>query len=380
MSCTSILDKDDRKKIVDLLDGDISGWFGNNTGGPYLQEFEKQFANYLGAKHAYTVSSGSVSIYVALRALNIGLYSQVAVPSYTHIGSVAPILLAGGLPVFVDVDEYGNMDPEDLRRVLDTDNGETDAVIVVHQLGMPCDMDGIRKVIEEVEEKRNCPIIEDASHALGSTYFDKKAGTLGDIGCFSIGGGRTKIIGTGEGGMVITDDEKLAEKCRNIRNHGDRVTDVSYRCFNFRMSELNALIGLLQMKHLPTLLPWQEMGATSIISQLPKFLSVLRTPSGRHTNRYLIGCRYETELATETHDEFLTRVRNKIQCGEPRRNISGGYSKLVSDIKLYQMLPIKPRPLPQSHALVKDSVWIDWHRYPRTEADITELLKAMENV
>ncbi len=198
-------------------DRDISGWFHNNEGGPYLRQFQEVFAGFCGAKHAFALSGGSASIYTALKACGVGRDDKVAVPSYAHIGSVAPIVLTGGEPVFVDVNERGNMDPEDLRRVVKED---FKAVIVVHQLGLPCEMDAIK------DASKGLFIIEDASHALGAEYRGKKAGVLGDIGCFSVGGGKTKTIGTGEGGMIVTDDDELAEKCKNIRNHGDRYFDI----------------------------------------------------------------------------------------------------------------------------------------------------------
>ena len=136
---------------------------------------------------------------------------RVVVPSYTHVGSVAPILLAGAKPIFADVDINGTIDPN----LIDWTGAK--ALIAVHMLGMPCNMDLIKKNFGGY-------IIEDASHALGSEYKGKKCGSLGNVGAFSVGGGRTKTIGCGEGGMVTTDNAEIAEKVKNIRNHGDRAS------------------------------------------------------------------------------------------------------------------------------------------------------------
>lgn len=347
--------------VVELLQNhDISGWFGNNEGGDYLRLFQQCFAAYCDSAHAYTTSSGTAAIYVALRACGVGRGDSVIVPSFTHIGSVAPIVLAGAKPVFIDVDIHGTLDPKMM------DMHYAKAVIAVHMLGMPCDMD-------EIKKRFGGFIIEDASHALGAEYKGKKAGTLGDIGCFSIGGGRTKTIACGEGGMITTNDDSLAEKCKNIRNHGDRVTDVDYPCFNFRMSELNALVGLLQMPRLQMLNKWQLDNADYFMQRLPAFLQVLKAPSYAKTVRYMISCLFDDEIAGFSRNIFLRRlVDQKWNGGVPRKNIGGAWGKLVSDIKYYHKYARER--LPMSEKLRDESVWIDYHRFPRTKEEIDKLL------
>lgn len=349
---------------------DISGWFKNNDGGQYLQKFQHKYAKFCGAKHAFGVASGSSSIYIALKACGIGEGDHVVVPAYTHVGSVAPVVLAGARPVFVDVDEYGNLDPSDLSRVkakMRKEGKNIDAVIVVHQLGMPCKMDEIKEIPE------GAVIIEDASHSLGAEYKGKQVGTLGDIGCFSIGGGRTKIIGVGEGGMITTNDDSLAEKCKNIRNHGDRNTDVDYFCFNFRMSDLNAAIGYMMMDRVPFLIDWQIRNAEYIIENLPDYIDVLPTPGDVKTIRYIIGCGYRGRA----RDGFLSQLK-RFQVG-PRQFVGGGYTKLVSDVTFYTHFA-QYSDLTMSRRLRDESVWIDYHRYPRTKTDIDELLNVLKGL
>ena len=353
-----------------LRNEDISGWFKNNNGGPYLQKFEKIYADYVEAKHAIVVASGSTSIYTALKAIGVDRDDLVAVPSYTHIGSAAPIVLAGGIPLFVDVDEYGNFSAEDLMRYLDKDDltyegKKLKAIVVVHQLGMPCDVDRLPKGI---------PVIEDASHALGSKYKGRYIGNLGKLGCFSIGGGRTKTIGTGEGGMIVTNDPELAERCHNMRNHGDRSMDCDYFCFNFRMSELNAMLGYLQMVEIQKYNDWQMKNAKYIMENLPDYLEVPPTPDYAESVRYIIGCIINEDKAGMTRNEFLAEIRRRgFEGGIPRKFIGSGYTKLLSDVKYYQQFP--SHSLPGSRKLIDKAVWIDWHRYPRSREEIDELLE-----
>lgn len=364
--------------VVKQLKGkDISGWFGNATGGTFLQDFQTKFAEYCGVKHGVAVSSGSASIYVALRACGVDKGDYVAVPAYTHIGSVAPIVLAGAKPLFIDSDKYGNLSPSDLEKATQ-DKQNVKAAVCVHLLGVPCEMQRIKNVLENHTNK--VYIIEDASHALGSEYKGKRCGSLGDIGCFSIGGGRTKTIGTGEGGIIVTDNDDLAEKCRNIRNHGDRYTDVDYFCFNFRMSELNAVVGLSQMRKLETLVEWQIKKAEYLLAKLQSFLSVPEPPAHVKTTRYLLGCEYKGKRLSR--DEFFSRLaealnKKGIENGVPRKNVSKGQTKLISQVKYYQKFK---RVCPSAQSLMEKSIWIDWHRYPRTEEEIDQLIETMEEV
>lgn len=360
----------DLSPIMYLLENeDISGWYKNADGGGNLRFFQNCFAEYCGTKHAYGVSSGSAAIYVALKACGIGKGDKVIVPAYTHIGTVAPVILAGAEPIFADVNAIGNINIYDVD---DSDLKEADALIAVHMVGTPCSMEAIRKYYSGF-------IIEDASHALGTKYNNKKAGNLGDVGCFSIGGGRTKTIGTGEGGMITVSDDKLAEKIRNIRNHGDRYSDVDYFCFNFRMSELNALVGLLQMQKIEKLVEWQRKNAKYIIRNLPNILEPLQRSwvfEVLEPSYYMINCICRNNAI---RDIFLQKLKEKQwDGGVPRMNISGGWTKLICDIEYYRKY--RKKALPISEMLMERTVWIDWHRYPRTQQEIDTMLQNLNTV
>lgn len=360
------------KVIGNLLNnGDISGWFKSHDGGNFLQAFQKRFADFCGTSHAFAVSSGSASIYVALRSVGVGEGDYVLVSPYTHIGTVAPIILCGARPLFVDTDSYGNIDPRCMEETA-KHTMKAKAVIAVHICGMPCDMDGIN----DVAKMHNLWVIEDASHALGAKWKGIKAGNLGDIGCFSVGGGRTKTIGTGEGGVVTTNNADLAAKIRNIRNHGDRVDDCPYFCFNFRLSDLQALIGLIQMMNVQTMIDWQVRNAEHIIKHLPDYLHVYDPPEHAEPVHYMVDCRFHDEMHGRDRSDFLKFLNNVgLGCGVPRRNIGAGFSKLISDIRYYKSYAVA---VPNAEKVRDSSIWIDWHRPPRNTADADELLKILD--
>lgn len=357
----TILGDIDLSSIIELLkSGHLCGWWKSPNGGPYLQEFERRFAEYNGVKHAISVSNGSASIYVALRACGIEENDLIAVSPYTHIGSLAPITLAGATPIFIDVDEHGNIDPEDTQKCLL--KNPIKAIIAAHQIGLPCELD---------ELPHSVPIIEDCSQALGAEYKGRKVSSIGDVGCFSLGGDMTKTISTGEGGMIVTDNDRIAEICRNIRNHGEK-NGADYSCFNFRMSDLQAAVGLVQMDSMQFQIDWQTRNAEFIISALPDFLEFSEPPSHIKPAYYIIGTRFLCKKAGRSRNSFLEALRAKgIDQGIPRKTIGTGYSELLYEIPFYKRFA---RKCPVAEKLRDESVWIDWHRYPVTREEISDQL------
>lgn len=351
----------DWSSIVELLkSGNLCGWWKSSNGGPYLQEFERRFADYIGVNHAIGVSSGSASIYVALRACGIEEDDLVAVSPYTHIGSLAPITLAGAIPVFIDVDEHGNIDPKGTQKCLL--KNPVKAVIAAHEIGLPCELD---------EFPRSIPIVEDCSQALGAGYKGRKVGSVGDVGCFSVGGDMTKTISTGEGGMIVTDDDRIAEICRNVRNHGEK-NGANYPCFNFRMSDLQAAVGLLQMDSLASQVDWQSRNAEFIASVLPDCLEFPELPTYMKPANYIVGCHFLSNKAGMSRNSFLEAVKKKgLDTGRPRKTIGAGYSQLLYEVPFYKRFA---RKCPAAEKLRDKSVWIDWHRYPITREEISNHL------
>ncbi len=211
--------------------------------GKLVKEFEGAFASYIGSKYAVAVSSGTAALHVALISLGVGPGDEVAVPSYTFYSTASSVILSGARPIFIDVDiKTGTMDPSDLASKI-TD--KTKAVIPVHIHGHPADLDSIREVLGD----REIYILEDAAQAHGALYKGSKVGSLGEAGAFSFY--PTKNMTTGEGGIITTDDEYVYERAKAIRDQGQiSKYEHHYIGFNYRMTEINAAIGIVQLRKL----------------------------------------------------------------------------------------------------------------------------------
>lgn len=211
--------------------------------GSVVTEFESRFADYCGARHAIGVNSGTAALHAALLAAGIGPGDSVVVPAFTFFATASSVSMCGATPLFADVDPGTfNIDPESAAALIRPD---TRAIIGVHLFGQPFDVGAVREVCND----NGLILIEDAAQAHGAEYHGKRAGSLADIGCFSFY--PTKNMTAGEGGMVTTDDDALAERVRLFINHGQSKkylhTAVGY---NYRMTNIGAAIGLVQLDRL----------------------------------------------------------------------------------------------------------------------------------
>ena len=243
-----------------------SGWL---TQGPKVAEFEKNFAKYVGSKYACATSSATTALHMALLALGIKRGDKVATVSHTYIATVNSILYCGAEPIFVDVNLNDfTMDVKELEKCLN--DNDISAVIVVHQMGMPCDLN---KIVE-LTKRFNVPLIEDAACAAGSKIkfngiWEMIGKPHGDIACFSFH--PRKIITTGEGGMITTNNKEYDELFRQLRQHGITVNDLvrhnakniiveEYPIlgYNYRMSDVHASIGIEQLKKLDFIINYRR--------------------------------------------------------------------------------------------------------------------------
>ncbi len=208
--------------------------------GSVVAEFESRFADYCGATHAVGVNSGTAALHAALLAAGIGPGDSVIVPAFTFFATASSVSMCGATPLFADVDAATfNIDPESVRDLVRPD---TRAIVGVHLFGQPFDVTAVREVCDD----RGLVLIEDAAQAHGAEYHGKRAGSLADLACFSFY--PTKNMTTGEGGMVTTDDDALAEKVRLFINHGQsRKYLHSAVGYNYRMTNIAAAIGLTQL-------------------------------------------------------------------------------------------------------------------------------------
>jgi dTDP-4-amino-4,6-dideoxygalactose transaminase len=232
-----VLGDEERENLDEVLDS------GRFLQGPYVEEFEEKWANYVGTDHAVAVTNGTTAIQLTLKALGMEPGEEVVVPSLTFGSTATAVVHQAGVPVFADIDrELYTLDHTDLERCV-TD--ETFAIMPVHLYGHPAEMDEIREFADE----HDLYVIEDAAQAHGASYKGNKVGSIGDAGCFSFYA--TKNITTGEGGIVTTDDNELAEELRTLRSHGMANRDVHVTLgYNYRMSELNGAIGAAQVDRL----------------------------------------------------------------------------------------------------------------------------------
>jgi perosamine synthetase len=219
--------------------------------GKVAREFEKEFAAYIGVKHAIYVNSGTAALHLALESLEIAPGSEVITTAFTFIASSNSITFIGGIPIFADISpKTFNIDPEAIERAI---TSKTKAIMPVHIFGLPANM----PVIQEIAEKHNLKIIEDAAQGHGGKIHGKHVGCFGDVGCFSFFA--TKNMITGEGGMITTDNDEIADKARSIKNHGRAASSTGgykhYRIgFNLRAPDYSAAIGRIQLKKLDDLI------------------------------------------------------------------------------------------------------------------------------
>ncbi|MCS7116070.1 MAG: DegT/DnrJ/EryC1/StrS family aminotransferase [Nitrososphaerales archaeon] len=212
--------------------------------GEQNRYFEREFANFLGIKYAVAVSSGTAALHLALLACGVKEGDEVITVSHTFVSTVSMIIACGAKPVLVDIDpKFYTMDPNEVEKAI---TNKTKAIIPVHLYGHPVDLDPIM----EIAEKHGLYVIEDAAQAHGAEYKGKKVGGLGHIGCFSFYPSKNMMVG-GEGGMVVTDDEDLERDIRMLANHGRSDKDTFVKLgYNYRMSEIHAAIGRIQLMKL----------------------------------------------------------------------------------------------------------------------------------
>lgn len=229
------MDKKEQQAILEVIK--------NNdmlVGGRQVEQFEKEYAKYIGTQYAIAVNSGTAALTIAIRTLDIK--EEIITTPVSFVATPESILLAGAKPSFIDIDRNTwNINPYDFE---DSITDDTKAIIPVHLYGLPCDMDRIKKIAYE----NDLYVIEDACQAHGATYKNKKVGSIGDIGCWSFYATKNMTTG-GNGGMITTDNKEIYEQAKLLREHGgaNQATMIGY---NARMNTINAAIGRIQLKKL----------------------------------------------------------------------------------------------------------------------------------
>jgi perosamine synthetase len=224
-----------------------SGWISSI--GPFVERFERALADYCGSAHGIAVANGTVALHLALTALGIGKGDEVIVPDLTFVATANAVAYTGARVVLADAEAATwNLDPAAVERAITT---RTRAIVPVHLYGHPCDMDAINAIAR----RHRLHVVEDAAEALGAEYQGRKTGTLSRIGTFSFYANKT--ITTGEGGLCVTDDARLAARMRFLKDHAMSKTRRYYHPeigFNYRLTALQAAVGLAQAERLPSLI------------------------------------------------------------------------------------------------------------------------------
>ena len=231
------------KEITYIDEAVRSGWISSR--GKFIEKFENEFAKYCGVKYGIAVSNGTAALHLALVALRIKKGDEVILPALTYVACANAITYCNAKPIFIDSHpDYWGLDPAKIEEKI---TKKTKAIMAVHLYGHPCDMEPILKIAK----KYNLYLIEDCAEAHGAEYKGRKVGSFGDISCFSFYG--NKIVTTGEGGICLTNNKKLVEKMRILRNQGMNPKRRYWHDvvgFNYRMTNLQAAIGVAQVKKL----------------------------------------------------------------------------------------------------------------------------------
>lgn len=237
--CKPIISKEEKDAVMNVLDS------GMLASGKQVTEFENHFAEYIGVKYGIAASSGTTALHAALSCAGIEKGDKVVTTPFTFIASANSILYCGAKPIFADIDPCTfNVDSDNLEIILKKDEG-IKAILVVHLYGLPCDM----QRISELATEYNIKVIEDCAQAHGAAINGKKVGSFGQAAAFSFY--PTKNMTTGEGGIVVTDDEVIMERCRKAVNHGRAGRYLHDTLgYNYRMTNIAAAIGLVQLGRL----------------------------------------------------------------------------------------------------------------------------------
>lgn len=297
-----VLSAEAKANVNDALD---TVWI--SSAGKYVDEFESGFAKYLGLKHGITTTNGTTALHTALLALGIGEGDEVIVPAFSMIATFFSIMYTGAKPVFVDVEmETYNIDPSLIEEKI---TKRTKAIMPVHIYGHPCDMDPII----EIAKKHGLYVIEDAAEVHGAEYKGRKCGTMSDIACFSFYG--NKNITTGEGGMVLTNNDELAERARSYKDlcHSEKRFIHNEVGYNYRMTNLQAAIGAGEILHIEERIAkkqWMANEYAKQLSDLPGLRLPITKPNVKNVY-WMYAVLVDEDTFGMSKDEIRAALNNK---------------------------------------------------------------------
>lgn len=338
--------EEEKKAVCEVIDSGILSrflgcWHDDFYGGPQVREMEKEWAEYFGAKHAISVNSCTSGLYCAVAAGGVEPGDEVIVSPYTMSASATAALVNNAIPVFADIEEDCYcIDPESVKKKI---TPKTKAIVAVDIFGLPYDADAINQIAKE----HNLCVIEDTAQAPGAKNRGKFAGTLGDMGVFSLN--YHKHIHSGEGGVITTDSDELAEKLQLVRNHaevvvGDKGTKdiVNMVGFNYRMTEMEAAVSRCQLKKLDSLLSKRQENCAYLSEKLGE-IPAIEAPKIREgcTHAfYMQPFKFSEEIAGVSREVYINAVKAELAPSELREAegvlIGCGYVKPLYLEPIYQ--------------------------------------------
>ena len=342
-----VMGEEEAKAAYDVVRGGVLSkflgcWDPDFFGGEQVQAFEKEWAAHFGCKHAVSVNSNSSGLLCALGALEIGPGDEVIVSPYSMSVSASAPLIYGALPVFADIEEdMFCLDPASVEAKI---TPRTKAILAVDLFGLPFD----REALGKIADAHGIPIVEDAAQAPNATWRGRFAGTLGRLGVFSLN--YHKHIHTGEGGVIATDDDDLAMRCRLIRNHAEAVVDgMPYRGslvnmigFNLRMTEVEAAIGRVQLKKLSGLVEERRRNVAYLESKLSRlgFLTLPKVRAGCTHAYYQHALLMDADAVGISRDRYVEAVAAELPLTDLRESdgplVNPGYVRPLYLQSLYQ--------------------------------------------
>ncbi|WP_295738887.1 aminotransferase class I/II-fold pyridoxal phosphate-dependent enzyme [uncultured Helicobacter sp.] len=339
-----------------LLDAFFSSWISSS--GRYITQFEEAFALYCGVGQGVSVFNGTVALHLALHALGITQGDEVIVPDLTFAATINAVLLAGATPVIVDIEEDSwCISPQAIESAI---TPRTKAIIPVHLYGQVCDMEAIMNLAK----KYKLYVIEDCAEAHGAEFDGKKVGSFGDVGCFSFFG--NKVITTGEGGMCVCNDKALSEKMRILRDHGMDKHKRYWHSevgFNYRMTNIQAALGLAQLERIDEILYHRERYE----KQYKQILGSLIIPQAHLAGRKKITWLASFLFRGENKDEFMQKLKKN---GIDSRN----FFYPLSDMPLYAKYA---KPTPVAHKISNLGFNLPTYESLRSLEDISSSIQSI---
>jgi len=338
--------REEEVAVVDVLRSGVlsrfvGGWHPDFYGGPQVKALEEEWARHFGVKHAITVNSATSGLYCAVGAIGAGPGDEIIVSPYSMSVSATAALIFNSVPVFADIEaDYFCLSAESIEERI---TEATRAIIVVDLFGQPYDAERINAIAK----KHNLWVIEDAAQAPNARYNGRFAGTLGDIGIYSLN--YHKHIHAGEGGIIVTNNDDLAEKMRLIRNHAEAVVEnkgvtdlVNMVGFNFRMNEIEAAIIREQLKKLPSLVKQRQENVSYLAAKLSEIpcLEPARVRPGCEHAFYMHILKFDSEVAGMHRNRFVEAVKAELPPIELRETegvkVVAGYVKPLYLLPMFQ--------------------------------------------